>query len=287
MLKCNIMQARALGFTIVYTGLLGLCQGACNHATGTEKDAHTTSQDKGSHVHTKTEHSTATAKQNGEKKRGTKQEEVTTADTNATTSHNPAPSIQLKRKSSIHPEQPNPTPQNTTVVPPNAGHVHEPSTVSNFTVKLNDATPQNGVRNFVLVNIRPSAQGMSLHDFFVTTTLTTPRGRAMGSKRRTKQGGFIYDQPLTNCCIGTLLLTKVNWLGGDHTRFTKGQEIGFKIEVNPGATIRIGEPYTLTVTIACQSKSPYTITQRIMLTKLPPSPRKARKHAKSQQTKND
>ena len=149
-----------------------------------------------------------------------------------------------------------------------------------FTVTLSDATRCDGVRNFVLVTIKPNGGGMALKDFFVTASLSGSKGIAKGSSGP-KGNGFVYSNALDKGNLEELFLTNQNskCLGKDDTRFARGEEVAFRIEVKPGAAVGPGDQYMLTVEVAYTGSNPHTETESILLTATQKSPQKKKKRA--------
>jgi len=108
-------------------------------------------------------------------------------------------------------------------------------------------------------------------------SLRDNRGSGQGSSDK-KNNSFIYDNALNASSLEALLLTNVNCLGADDTRFVGGQEVEFRIEVVPDdTTIGPGEPYNLTVIVTHQGSRPHIVTQSTELKVPPKSPQKTRK----------
>jgi hypothetical protein len=188
------------------------------------------------------------------------------------------------------PATPNSAPPNT-----NSGQVTDPSdsttddhahstdtnrpiaTSDEFTVTLKNKTQSGGARNFVLVTIQPGDNGMALGNFSVTATLADGEGTVMGSSSR-NGNGFLYNSTLDNCTLASLFLVgNVKCLGADDTSFKQSSSVSFKIEVKPGAALKQGDPYTLTVQIAYTGSNPHTKTDEILLKATKKSPVKGKK----------
>ena len=169
--------------------------------------------------------------------------------------------------------QPNSTdsPLRTASVPPAS-----PAS-SHCIVTLQEKTHRYGVRNFVSVTIQPRQEGMHLSNVFVTALLSNPAMTAIGSSDRKQQGGFVYDQVLTDRCLEELWLENVNCLGAQDTSFVMGKAVAFRVKIDLSTTIPPGVSYNLTVSTTYKDDHPHTTTETIALTTPTPSPRKAKK----------
>ncbi len=149
-------------------------------------------------------------------------------------------------------------------------------TSDGFSIMLKDVTRSNGVKNFVLVTIKPKGKGMALSDFLVTASFSGIRGIAKGSSGQ-KGNSFVYKHALDQRNLGELFLTNPDskCLGKDDTHFAQGEEVKFRIEVEPGASVRPSDQ--LTVTIAYRGSNPHTETKSIALTAPQASPSKGSK----------
>jgi hypothetical protein len=136
-----------------------------------------------------------------------------------------------------------------------------------FTVSLQDATQRNHVRNFVLVIIQPDSSGIKLQELAITAHVENNLGVVRGSSEKNR-GGFVYDKILNHCNLEELFLTnqQSNFLGENDAFFAQGGEVAFRIEVEPGATVRPGDPYTLTVEVAYTGSNPHVATKSTTLT---------------------
>ncbi len=136
-----------------------------------------------------------------------------------------------------------------------------------FTVRLRDATQRNHVRNFVLVIIQPDSSGIKLQELAITAHVENNLGVVRGSSEK-NSGGFVYDKVLNHCNLEELFLTnqQSNCLGEHDAFFAQGGEVAFRIEVEPGTTVRPGDPYTLTVEVAYTGSTPHVATKSTPLT---------------------
>ncbi len=155
-----------------------------------------------------------------------------------------------------------------------------------FTVTLKGEKRSNGVRNFALVTIKPSSSGMKLKEFAVTAHLENDLGVVNGSSGR-NDSGFVYGKDLNNCNLEKLFLTnkQSNCLGENDAHFAQGGEVAFRIAVEPGATVRPDDQYTLTMKVAYTGSNPHTETRRETLTAPKASPVKGPKRTSPRKSK--
>ncbi len=147
-----------------------------------------------------------------------------------------------------------------------------------FTVMLRDETRSGNVKNFVLVTIQPSGQGMALKDFIVTASLSDNNGTIEVSSDK-HQSGFDYYSIQGGRSLENIFLTDANCLGRNNKSFSDGAAVSFKMGVCPSSSITPGDSYTLTVRIAHMANKRHTKTESIKLTAPPQSPKKGRNQA--------
>jgi hypothetical protein len=106
-----------------------------------------------------------------------------------------------------------------------------------------------------------------LKDFLVTASFSGSKGIAKGSNGQ-KGKGFVYNNVLDKSNLEELFLTNQDskCLGKDDTHFARGGEVAFRIEVEPGDTVRPGDQYVLTVEVAYTGSNPHTVRKSTILT---------------------
>jgi hypothetical protein len=111
--------------------------------------------------------------------------------------------------------------------------------------------------NLVSIRITPGSPDMRLEEFFVTAFIVDDGGRGAVQGRPNKEGGreigFTID--LNDCNVATLDY-KI-----PETKHGQKAPITFEAQVNPGTTIKVGETYTLVVTVERKGNKPHTETK--------------------------
>ena len=108
--------------------------------------------------------------------------------------------------------------------------------------------------NLVSIRITPGSPDMRLEEFFVTALIVDDGGRGAVQGRPNKEGGreigFTID--LNACNVATLDYEI------PETKHGQKAPITFEAQVNPGTTIKVGETYTLVVTVERRGNKPHT-----------------------------
>jgi hypothetical protein len=115
--------------------------------------------------------------------------------------------------------------------------------------------------NFVAVRITPGSPGMNVEEFRVTASVAADQGTVKGATNKKGGEGLDYTKDLSGCSIPALShnILKAKQDG-------QGPPITFRVQVIPGATIKKGDRYTLTVTVERKGDNAHTETQSIVLT---------------------
>jgi ribosomal protein S19 len=155
----------------------------------------------------------------------------------------------------------------------NAGTSAQKPASHQFTVTPKEEKSGNSMKNFVLVTIKPSSNGMKLKEFAVTASLLDKKGTVMGSSGK-NGNNFVYRKKLNNCNLEEIFLAnkQSNCLGKNDACFAQGEEVTFRIEVIPCEKTTPGKQYTLTIKVERKGSHPHTETKSIPLTTPKKSP---------------
>ncbi len=254
---------------------------------------------KGSHPHTETNSTVLTVKR--DRKNPKKQtEEASTSDTNASTSdttpskasgsttlptNHPIPSVDsaipAEEATTIEARPPILVSDANLLATPN-GEIDDLESnlidPDKFALEVKEIYKNQGADNTITVNITPGSPGMCLGEFFVTASLEDNEGVVSGNKGEKKSSKFVYDVALQDRCLEALFLqSPSNCLGEKDTHFAQGKKVAFRIKAIPGAAIKKGDTYTLTVTVERKGSNAHTETQDVKLTAPRASPVKKKK----------
>jgi hypothetical protein len=225
-------------------------------------------QRKGSNPHIATKSIVLTAKKKGEGTKEPTAEESATATNSQTLAAMPGTVSSTNLSEMPNSEVQQPISPSSTAYPSSSSLTESSQQPASkqFTVSLQDATQRNHVRNFVLVIIQPDSSGIKLQELAITAHVENNLGVVRGSSEKNR-GGFVYDKILNHCNLEELFLTnqQSNFLGENDAFFAQGGEVAFRIEVEPGATVRPGDPYTLTVEVAYTGSNPHVATKSTTL----------------------
>lgn len=136
-----------------------------------------------------------------------------------------------------------------------------------FALEVKEIYKNQGTDNTMTVKITPGSPGMCLGDFFVTASLEDNMGIVRGSSNR-GANGFLCESTLDEQRLENLFLTnqQSNCLGKEDTHFAQGKKVAFRIKAIPGAAIKKGDTYTLTVKVERKGSHPHTETNSTVLT---------------------